>query len=61
MLRRASLDDLEQSSCILAPTIQHRIVRIQNDEHLQQLILRRQAIEKTTQPITEVDENSPTQ
>lgn len=61
MLRRASLDDLEQSSCNLAPAIQHRIVRIQNEEHLQQLILRREAIEKTTQPITEVDETSPTQ
>lgn len=32
MLRRASLDDLEQASCQLAPKIQHRIIRIQNEE-----------------------------
>lgn len=32
MLRRASLDDLEQISCQLAPTTEHRIIRIQNEE-----------------------------
>jgi 5'-nucleotidase len=59
MLRRASLDDLEQSSCQLAPTIQHRIVKVQNEDHLKQMILRREAMEKTTEVINEVDENSP--
>lgn len=59
MLRRASLDDLEQSSCQLAPTIQHRIVKVQNDDHLQQMILRREAMEKTTEVIKEMDETSP--
>lgn len=32
MLRRASLDDLEQSTCDLAPQLEHRIVMIQNEE-----------------------------
>jgi 5'-nucleotidase len=59
MLRRASLDDLEQSSCQLAPTIQHRIVKVQNEDHLKQMIMRREAQEKTTEVITEMDENSP--
>lgn len=61
MLRRASLDDLEQSSCQLCPTIQHRIVLVQNEDHLKQMLLRREAMEKTTEVITEADENSPTQ
>jgi 5'-nucleotidase len=62
MLRRASLDDLEQSSCQLSPTIQHRIVLVQNEEHEKQMLLRREAIEKTNEVINEViDENSPTQ
>lgn len=59
MLRRASLDDLEQSSCQLAPTLQDRIVRVQNEDHLKQLILRREAMDLTSEPIKEVDENSP--
>jgi 5'-nucleotidase len=59
MLRRASLDDLEQSSCQLAPTIQHRIVKVQNEDHLKQMLLRREAMEKTTEVIAEADENSP--
>lgn len=59
MLRRASLDDLEQSSCILAPTIQHRIVKIQNEDHLREMMLRREAMERTTEVIKEMDENSP--
>jgi 5'-nucleotidase len=61
MLRRASLDDLEQSSCQLAPTIQHRIVLVQNEDHLKQMLMRREAMEKTTEIINEMDENSPTQ
>lgn len=61
MLRRASLDDLEQSSCQLCPTIQHRIVLVQNEDHLKQMILRREAMERNTEIITEMDENSPTQ
>lgn len=59
MLRRASLDDLELSSCQLAPTIQHRIVKVQNEDHIQQLILRRETMEKNTEVIKEMDENSP--
>lgn len=59
MLRRASLDDLEQSSCLLAPTIQHRIVKVQNEDHMKQMLLRREAMEKTTEVINEMDENSP--
>lgn len=59
MLRRASLDDLEQTSCLLAPTIQHRIIRVQNEDHLKQMILRREAMEKTTEVIKEMDESSP--
>lgn len=59
MLRRASLDEMEQSSCHLAPTIQHRIVCVQNEDHLRQMILRREAMEKTTEVIKELDENSP--
>lgn len=60
MLRRASLDDLEQSSCQLHPTIQHRIVPVQNEDHLKQMLLRRETMEKTTEIIKELDE-SPTQ
>lgn len=59
MLRRASLDDLEQSSCQLAPTIQHRIVKVQNEDHLKQMLQRREAQELTTESIKEMDENSP--
>jgi 5'-nucleotidase len=61
MLRRASIDDLEQISCELAPTIQHRIVKIENEDHLKQMLLRREAMEKTTEVISELDESSPTQ
>lgn len=63
MLRRASLDDLEQSSCQLCPTIQHRIVLVQNEDHEKQMLLRREAIEKTTEVISEEasEEISPTQ
>lgn len=61
MLRRASLDDLEQASCLLSPTISHRIVLVQNEDHVKQMLLRREAIEMTTEVINEMDENSPTQ
>lgn len=50
---------MEQSSCILAPTIQHRIVKVQNDDHLRQMILRRETMEATKEVIAEIDENSP--
>ncbi|XP_034650773.1 mannosylglucosyl-3-phosphoglycerate phosphatase isoform X1 [Drosophila subobscura] len=42
MLRRASLDDLEQSSCELAPQLEHRIVMIQNEEHHRQLLYKKE-------------------
>lgn len=62
LLRRASIDDLEQSSCQLCPTIQHRIVLVQNEEHLKQMLLRREAMEKAQEVISEIDEpTSPTQ
>lgn len=32
LMRRASLDDLEQESCQLTPRIEHRIVVINTDE-----------------------------
>jgi len=45
---------------MLAPTIQHRIVQVQNEDHLRQMILRKEAMEKTTEVIDEEnDENSP--
>lgn len=56
MLRRASLDDLEQNSCQLAPTIQHRIVLVQNEDHLKQMILRREAMQVATEAIAEMNE-----
>lgn len=57
-MRRASLDDLEQTSCNLSPVVEHRIIQIQNEEHLHQLLLRRETMEKTT-VIAEIDETSP--
>ncbi|EDW08845.2 uncharacterized protein Dmoj_GI19339, isoform B [Drosophila mojavensis] len=42
MLRRASLDDLEQSTCDLAPQIEHRIIMIQNEEHHRQLLYKKE-------------------
>ncbi|XP_068147223.1 mannosylglucosyl-3-phosphoglycerate phosphatase isoform X1 [Drosophila tropicalis] len=42
MLRRASLDDLEQSTCDLAPQLEHRIVMIQNEEHHRQLLFKKE-------------------
>ncbi|XP_049291508.1 snake venom 5'-nucleotidase isoform X3 [Anopheles funestus] len=58
LLRRASLDDLEQNSCQLAPTIQHRIIVVQNEDHIREMILRRETIEKNC-VIKETDELSP--
>ncbi|XP_037941290.1 snake venom 5'-nucleotidase-like [Teleopsis dalmanni] len=55
MLRRASLDDLEQASCQLAPKIQHRIIRIQNEEHYQQLLMRKETSIKNA-TITEAED-----
>lgn len=58
LLRRASLDDLEQESCQLAPTIQHRIIQIQNEEHHQELLRKRETMERNS-VINEVDEGTP--
>ncbi|XP_075168498.1 snake venom 5'-nucleotidase isoform X2 [Haematobia irritans] len=55
MLRRASLDDLEQASCQLAPKIQHRIIRIQNEEHYNQLLMKKETSIKNT-TITEAED-----
>ncbi|XP_055839980.1 snake venom 5'-nucleotidase isoform X1 [Episyrphus balteatus] len=55
MLRRASLDDLEQMSCQLAPKIQHRIIQIQNEDHYNQLLLKKETTIKNS-VITEVDD-----
>ncbi|XP_065369578.1 protein 5NUC isoform X1 [Calliphora vicina] len=55
MLRRASLDDLEQASCQLAPKIQHRIIRIQNPEHYNQLLMKKETSIKNS-TITEADD-----
>ncbi|CAD7078007.1 unnamed protein product [Hermetia illucens] len=48
MLRRASLDDLEQVSCQLAPAVQHRIIEIKNEEHFKQLLLKRESLVKNS-------------
>ncbi|KAH8280370.1 hypothetical protein KR018_003630 [Drosophila ironensis] len=42
MLRRASLDDLEQSTCELAPQLEHRIIMIKNEEHHRQLLFKKE-------------------
>lgn len=57
LCRRASLEDLEQVSCQLAPTIQHRIIMVDSDEYTQQLIRKRQTM-TNTDVIKEVDENN---
>ena len=51
------MEDLEQVSCQLAPTIQHRIIVAQGEDHLEQLIRKRETMDNTT-VITEVDENN---
>lgn len=57
LLRRASLDDLEQVSCQLAPSIQHRIVMIQTDDHLQSMLRKRETMANNS-VIKEVDESN---
>lgn len=54
--RRASLEDLEQESCQLAPITHHRIIKLQNDEHLQQLLQKKSILETNRSVITEDDE-----
>lgn len=56
LCRRASLEDMEQVSCQLAPTVQHRIVAVRNEEHIQQLLRKRETLDNTT-VIAEVDES----
>ncbi|XP_055601484.1 snake venom 5'-nucleotidase isoform X1 [Uranotaenia lowii] len=58
LMRRASLDDLEQNSCQLAPSIQHRIIIVQNQDHMHEMILRRETMEKNS-VIKETDELTP--
>lgn len=58
LMRRASLDDLEQNSCLLAPSIQHRIVVVQNQDHIHEMILRRETMEANS-VIKETDELTP--
>ncbi|KAK9892293.1 hypothetical protein WA026_019098 [Henosepilachna vigintioctopunctata] len=58
LTRRASLDDLEQESCQLIPTIDHRIVIINKEEKRQELIHLRQRIEENNAIIEEADEFS---
>ncbi|KAJ8975213.1 hypothetical protein NQ317_000211 [Molorchus minor] len=55
LIRRASLDDLEQETCQLTPKIEQRIVIINNEEKRQELILQRQRIEQDA-IIEEVDD-----
>ncbi|XP_055387201.1 mannosylglucosyl-3-phosphoglycerate phosphatase isoform X2 [Condylostylus longicornis] len=55
LLRRASLDDLEQESCQLAPKMQHRITIIRDEEHYRELLLRKESALKTS-VIAEEDE-----
>lgn len=56
LCRRASLEDLEQVSCQLAPAVQHRIIAVESDEHVEQLIRKRQTL-ANTDVIKEDDEN----
>ncbi|XP_065211905.1 trifunctional nucleotide phosphoesterase protein YfkN isoform X2 [Planococcus citri] len=54
--RRASLDDLEQESCLLAPTIENRIVKL-TPEIKKELYLERERILADSSVIPEVEEN----
>lgn len=54
--RRASLEDLEQESCQLAPSTHHRIIQLQNDDHLQQLLQKKIILETNRSVIAEDDE-----
>ncbi|XP_048484185.1 mannosylglucosyl-3-phosphoglycerate phosphatase [Plutella xylostella] len=58
LTRRASLDDLEQQSCELAPKIENRIVVLDKPEKLQALLAEKARWEADT-VIKEVDEGSP--
>ncbi|GBP67438.1 hypothetical protein EVAR_47157_1 [Eumeta japonica] len=59
LTRRASLDDLEQQSCELAPKVENRIVVLDKPEKLNDLLAERARWESDT-IIREVDdENSP--
>ncbi|KAJ8710361.1 hypothetical protein PYW07_009727 [Mythimna separata] len=58
LTRRASLDDLEQQSCELAPKLENRIIVLNKPEELQALIAERTRWESDT-VIREVDEGSP--
>lgn len=55
--RRASLEDLEQESCQLAPSIHHRIIQLQNEAHLQQLLQKKIILETNRSVIAEDDES----
>lgn len=55
MLRRASLDDLEQASCELAPIVQQRIIQIQDEDHYKHLLLKSEYFMKNS-VITETEE-----
>ncbi|KAI8433073.1 hypothetical protein MSG28_013931 [Choristoneura fumiferana] len=57
LTRRASLDDLEQQSCELAPKIENRIVLLDKPEKLQSLIADRTRWEADS-VIKEVDDES---
>ncbi|XP_041969066.1 snake venom 5'-nucleotidase isoform X2 [Aricia agestis] len=59
LTRRASLDDLEQSACELAPKVENRIIVLDKPEKLHQLLAERKRWESDS-VIKEVDdENSP--
>ncbi|XP_050673104.1 snake venom 5'-nucleotidase isoform X2 [Leptidea sinapis] len=58
LTRRASLDDLEQNACELAPKIENRIIILNKPEKLQELLAERARWESDS-IIKEVDENSP--
>ncbi|XKL59322.1 hypothetical protein PGB90_000338 [Kerria lacca] len=56
MLRRASLDDLEHESCLLAPVVEGRIIKI-NPEIKKELYLERERLTADTSIIPEVEES----
>ncbi|KPJ20574.1 hypothetical protein RR46_00163 [Papilio xuthus] len=59
LTRRASLDDLEQNACELAPKVENRIIVLDKPEKLQALLAEKARWESDT-VIKEVDdENSP--
>ncbi|KAL3287381.1 hypothetical protein HHI36_001854 [Cryptolaemus montrouzieri] len=56
MTRRASLDDLEYESCQLIPKIDQRIIILNSEEKLRELIHLRQRIEEDSAIIEETEE-----